>query len=71
MSSNQDNIYSCEYTFSEEELKQIEEITREYEEMLKRELEQKPIEIGYCGFICDGKCYDCKGYGTYDTADEV
>jgi hypothetical protein len=71
MSFNQDDMYSCEYTFTEEELNQIEEISNQYDEMVQDELEQNPIEIGYCGFICDGKCYDCIGSGTYNTADEV
>jgi len=63
MSSNQE--------FTEEELNQIEEISKQYDEMVQDELEQNPIEMGNCGFICDGKCYDCIGSGTYDTADEV
>jgi len=69
--SNQDDMYSCEYTFSDEELNQIEEISKQYDEMVQDELEHTHPEIGYCGFICDGNCCECKDSGTYDTADEV
>lgn len=51
---------------------QMEAMYRAYEAMLKREAEQNPPEIGYCGFPCDGKCATCGGSGDgFDMSDEV
>jgi hypothetical protein len=31
----------------------------------------QPVEIGHCGFPCDGHCRECGGLGTYDSWDEI
>jgi hypothetical protein len=60
---------SCEYEFSDEELAQLEELYASYDVMLKREEEQNPPQIGYCGFRCNFGCPTCADYG-YDGSDE-
>lgn len=64
--SSVEDIYSCEYEFSDEELALLEEVARQYDEMLAKEMEA----IGYCGFPCDGRCQTCGGTGSYDPNDE-
>ena len=67
LSSSDDDEYDDE---------QMETLYRQYDEMLKREAEENPPEIGYCGFPCDGKCATCGGSGGgsgggFDMSDEV
>lgn len=68
--SNTEDIYSCECEFSKEELSLFEEIARQYDEVVAKEMEINLPEIGYCGFPCDGKCQTCGSNGSYDTNDE-
>jgi hypothetical protein len=66
-----DEMYnSCEYEFSEEELAQLEEIYEQYDAMLKKEEEQNPVQIGFCGFGCNFGCPTCVNSG-YDDSDEL
>ena len=51
-------------------LEAMEEMSRAYDEMLAKEAEENPPEIGYCGFPCDGRCPTCGGAGGFDMADE-
>jgi hypothetical protein len=60
---------SCEYEFSDEELLELEEIYAAYDEILKREEEQNPPQIGFCGFPCNFGCPACTDCG-YDDSDE-
>lgn len=70
MSTTHEDFYSSEYTMTNEELKEVEEIAEAYEKFIANEMEANPPEIGYCGFPCDGCCQECKGSGMYDGADE-
>jgi len=49
-------------------LEACEEISKDYDKFLETIVEED--EIGFCGYICDGKCEICKGAGTFDSADE-
>lgn len=70
MSTTTEDMYSCEYEMSEAEIQQMEEMAKLYDTMLEKEAKENPIEIGYCGFPCDGRCQQCNGSGTYDGNDE-
>jgi hypothetical protein len=48
----------------------MEELYKMYDEMLERD-NAAPQYIGYCGFPCDGYCYECNGRGRFDMADEI
>jgi len=69
MSSYINDMYSCEYIFSEEELDLIEMMSKQYDEILAIQAENPP-QIGYCGFACDYECHTCYNVGSYDTANE-
>ena len=71
MSTTTEDMYSCEYKMTEEEIKQMEEMEKAYDEMLAKEAKDNPVEIGYCGFPCDGRCQTCGGTGSYDPNDEM
>jgi len=60
---------SYEYKFSDKELSQLEEIYAAYAAMLKREEEQNPPQVGFCGFRCNFGCPTCTECG-YDDSDE-
>jgi len=49
-------------------LEACEEISEAYDKFLQTIVEED--EIGFCGFPCDGECENCKGAGTFDSADE-
>ena len=68
--SSVEDIYTYEYEFSDAELALLEEVARQYDEMLAKEMEANRVEIGYCGFPCDGRCQTCGGTGSYDPNDE-
>ncbi len=61
---------SSDYKMSEEELKQMEEISKQYDEMILSENKKNPPQIGFCGFACDFGCSTCAKSG-YDDSDEV
>jgi len=58
-----------EYEYSAEELALLEEIYKEYVEMIENELEKNPPQIGFCGFPCNFGCSTCVNCG-YDDSDE-
>lgn len=62
--SSTEEMYSCEYEFSDEELQQLEEIYAQYDKML---LETSSAEVGFCGFSCNYGCPACStGYDPLD-----
>ena len=61
-----EDMYSCEYEFSDEELKQLEELSAQYDKML---LETSSAEVGFCGFPCGYGCPTCTNRG-YDPSEE-
>jgi hypothetical protein len=54
----------------DQEQEAMEELYKMYDEMLERDNEA-PQYIGYCGFPCDGYCYECNGRDRFDMADEI
>lgn len=64
--SNTEEMYCCEYEFSDEELEQLEEIYAQYDKML---LETSSAEVGFCGFPCNYGCPTCTNTG-YDPSDD-
>ena len=50
---------------------QLEELYRAYDEILQKEADENPPQIGYCGFPCDGCCSECGGNSGFDITDEV
>lgn len=45
-------------------------VQQAYDRMLEAEAKAANLEIGYCGFPCDGKCSSCCGSG-FDMEEEV
>lgn len=60
---------STQESLTEEEIKALEECSKEYDEYLRKEEEQNPPSIGYCGFQCNFGCPRCSNSG-YDASDE-